>query len=114
MQRSPGLVEAGLFVESCGKALHSDGAAFDQTVGATFGNAVFDQAIRTAFSNVVLHQFVGTISGYAILDQAIGATLSHTAFNQTIRAAFSDHRLSRGGGESVNGCLLYTSDAADE
>ncbi len=105
-------VQAGSFVESCGTAMHSGVAAFDQAVGTTFGNTVAIQMIGAVSSNTVVIQVIRTISRYTILDQTIGATLGHTAFNQTIRTAFGDNWLSRSSGKSVH-CKNRESDAEE-
>jgi nucleoside diphosphate kinase len=131
-------VQAGSFVESCGTAMHSGVAAFDQAVGTTFGNtvaiqmigavssntvaiqvigavsgnAVTVQVVRTVSSNTVAVQVIRAISRYTILYQTIGATLDHTAFNQTIRTAFGDNWLSRSSGKSVH-CKNRESDAEE-
>jgi hypothetical protein len=122
------LIRPGFYCD-CDEAAALSDAAFDQTIGTTFGNTAFEQAIGTTFGNAAFEQTIGTAFGNAAFDQTISATFGNTAFKQTIsatfgnatfeqtigtalgnttfnqlvRAAFSDLGVCRSGGKSVNG-----------
>ena len=92
--------EVGPFFGDCGEALHSDGAAFEQTVGTTFGNGIAEQ--RVGFGGC----------GYGIAEQWVGLSSRRNSalFQQTISTAFGDQRLGRGSSKSIQ-CEERESDA---
>jgi len=89
------------------EALHSDGAAFKQTVGTTFGNSIAEQ--RVGFGGCgygVAEQWISLSSGGdCITEQWIGLSSSRNGalFQQTISSAFGDQRFGRGSGKSIQG-----------
>jgi hypothetical protein len=109
------LIRPGFYCD-CDEAAALSDAAFDQTIGTTFGNTAFEQAIGTTFGNAAFDQTIGTTFGNtafkqtisatfgnATFEQTIGTALGNTTFNQLVRAAFSDLGVCRSGGKSVNG-----------